>query len=522
MKQILLVVGLLVLLSPAATALSEYFTSECEYTLRGDSPVGFAAVQVTDFDGDGKQELIAGAEDGIVYNFPYGDCVDWKSNWMVNTEGVVGDMALADVNGDGKDELLVAVYNSEKAYLFVVNNKGIVDLDTKSVGGAAYAVHAGDLDGDGRKEILLGSKSQKVYAIKGRTLYWEYLTDYPVYYVHAKDLDADGKQEVVALSKKYRYAKLYVLDSKGAKNWDYVVDGGVDLSSKNTVGVVDLNKDGKEEIVVGSNSGLVVLSSDGKVEWSYDTLDDSKSKVLVSSIHSADVDKDGYPELIVGATPYAYAIKKDGSVLWKTKINTTIYSTYSADVNDDGNTEIIVGARRYVHVLDSNGKSLGVWNYKEEIRGQDYKGDFDIEVYDNLKGQRLYKVKDAKPGAMAAGDLDGDGDPEVAVGFGYDETTIRGNIYHGDLRVFELNKDYSPGEAATTLAPSSGGLETTTQNAEASMLASAVDSDVGSEPASSEKEANGRICCTPFLPGILVLSLSLLLNINSPADKGGL
>jgi len=449
---------------------ADYLEPKCELALRGtNAPIDVHVLQAADLDGDGNVELIAASKNGVVYGMEYRNCeTDWQAKWMINTMGVAQDFKIADTDGDGKSEVVVAV-DGGRSNVEVIGSNGVSRWISKQVAAMSYSVDVADINGDGIVEIILGSKNNAVYAVKDKsTEVWRAATDDPVHFVRAEDFDGDGSMEVLALSKKYGSAKLYLISGSGKVLWTYNIEGGVDLASKNTVVVGDFNGDGKMEAVVASNRGLVCVGHDGKKLWSYvtkDELDNVKSATCVRNFVVG-----GRNIVFVGAQPYIYKLDGKGGYFWKSTVNTTVYDFFVEDLDGDGIEEVIVGARKFIHVFDNDGFLLSTWSYKEEIRGQDYRDDFDIFRDEQvLIGQRLFQVKDASAKSVVAGDFDGDGMMEVAAGFGWEEATLRGNTYHGKLLVFEVNPQdvvstttTLPALTTTTLPSASTTLEPST------------------------------------------------------------
>ena len=131
----------------------------------------WAAPIVTDLDGDGKLEVIAGA-----YTLTVADAATGKVKWQVNAgkdrstpysrytnsgANPAGKMlctpVVKDLNGDGKLEIAAAYANGTVA---VLNSQGYFlpgwPQRTDPDGRSAWALAADDLDGDGKQEIIVG------------------------------------------------------------------------------------------------------------------------------------------------------------------------------------------------------------------------------------------------------------------------------------------------------------------------------------------------------------------------------
>lgn len=138
------------------------------YNGRPDS--GASAAALLDLNNDGKRELLAIANSGYGWKPRAVYCLDWETGkllWQYNIGPSAGTPIAADINGDGKLEVIFGSYspgNGNRAadgtddmhcYIFALSHKG-EKLWTKQLGahftGASPLLE--DVDGDGKKEIF--------------------------------------------------------------------------------------------------------------------------------------------------------------------------------------------------------------------------------------------------------------------------------------------------------------------------------------------------------------------------------
>lgn len=115
-----------------------------------------ASPAIGDIDGDGVNEaVIASGEDKKIYVISNGSLKEFSS-----VEWVSSNLALADLNGDGKLEIVAGdIYGS----IYIWDYKGdVMEHDGVTHDEFTSAVVA-DLEGDGRKEIILGNDDAKIY-----------------------------------------------------------------------------------------------------------------------------------------------------------------------------------------------------------------------------------------------------------------------------------------------------------------------------------------------------------------------
>ena len=288
------------------------------------------------------------------------------------------------------------------------------------------------------------------------------------------DLNADGKKEVVVGG---RDGRIYAIESTGHLLWQF--DGAAALNAivpnpgvtavSSAPAVADLNRDGRPEVVValgkavdvGNNGGIVVLNNQGGLMpgWprlSLDHIDqaglhgDGYADGFWSSPAVGDIDGDGDLEIVAGGWDMRlYAWHHDGKHVegWPRFLhNTTWSSPVLADLDKDGRLEIITGADDdsggRLLVFKSDGSSMPGFPRSIDqtifsspaVADLDGDGWLDIVVgTGNFYAGRGYAVHAWShtgtylPGwpvatggfvlsSPAVGDIDGDGAPEVVVG----------------------------------------------------------------------------------------------------------
>lgn len=230
---------------------------------------GGASVSVGDLGGDGKNEIVVGAgvgggphirtfrADGSVIRsfFAY----DQNFNKGVN-------VAMGDLDGDGKDEIVTGAGEGGGPQIRVFDGQGEVKFtpgffafDKNSRGGVHVAV--GDVDGDGKDEIIAGSGSDsspevKVYDRFGNLMKIEFVpfasTDTGGVSVATGNIDGGAEEEIIVGIHSKGQARIKVYKYNSAKTilgefvaWPEDVRGGVQLSA------IDTDGDGFDEIVAG-------------------------------------------------------------------------------------------------------------------------------------------------------------------------------------------------------------------------------------------------------------------------------
>jgi hypothetical protein len=225
----------------------------------------FLSVAIGDVDGDGSAEVAAGSYAGLV-------CVidsAGKLRWSAETDEAssVGAVAIGDLDGDGKGDVVAGTSDSG-VFAFSGRGKPLWRLNTKLPGAKMRkeemlwlrSVAVADLDGDGRSEVLCGSRPHGlVTAIAGdgrplwRKNFPEAVGRWSTALVEPLDLTGDGKPEIVCL--------LHGVILKGGKGNSplMVLDAQGRLLSESypqvalvCLGSADMNADGRRELLLGS------------------------------------------------------------------------------------------------------------------------------------------------------------------------------------------------------------------------------------------------------------------------------
>ena len=336
------------------------------------------SVAVADVNGDGKPDIVVTNGNGVGVLLGNGDGTFQPVVIYASGLNFADSVAVADVNGDGKRDIVVAG-GTPTGMVGVLLGNGDGTFQTavtyNSGGYSTISVAVADVSGDGKPDIVVASTcaSSSNCAPNGTVG------------VLLGNGDGTFQTAVTYASGGYYTTSMAVADVSGDGKPDIVVANSCASSSNcanGTVGVLLGNGDGTFQAVVISDSGGHEANS-------------------VSSVAVADVNGDGKPDIAVTSGEDTVGVllgNGDGTFQTAVTYASGGYYTTSvavADVNGDGKPDLVVAngyntAPGSVDVLLGNGD-----------------GTFQKAGSYNSRGNGAYSV--------AVADVNGDGKPDIVV-----------------------------------------------------------------------------------------------------------
>jgi len=339
-----------------------------QYTLarsNAGNPVGNNAIDVEDFDGNGKQEILIGAANSLYilakngasdyaqsWVYPYAPAAD--GNIVSGSSTAFSAVTSGDVNGDGHREIffsqgpvIVELDGITRREVARYGNQGSVSAGTPALGPYCTALKYADIDNDGAGELVcLGGNGQygsptQLYVLdaKTMTLKWQSGVLNGGTSMAIGNVDNDLALEIVT-------SDGFVFDGATHQNqWAYGPGFG------SIIDVGDVNGDGVGKILgVDPTSGVVkVFSATLKSPiWQITTGSGSGT----SALKVANLDGVGPAEILLGdgqwgnITVYRYdSTANTATVVSQTNsLGDGVSAIAAGDVDGDGQMEMIWGS----------------------------------------------------------------------------------------------------------------------------------------------------------------------------------
>jgi hypothetical protein len=414
------------------------------YTRSDGYPAVITRIAVGNVTGDANAEIVVMLEDGRIYLYDFAT----KAELGYFDTGIYGlaGLALADLNANGVDELIVTTAND----LFVFNGEGNLRWHNLEAGG--YDVVVGQMDGDAALEIA--ATNGKVVDASTHTVQW---TRNGGFGSHLKlaPLPGENYQQLVA-----------------AEAWQFVY--GYDVARQiplwsintpqdiNAIAVADVDDDGTPEILIGDGQwgGIHVHDLVTHAEkWEV-----ANPEHGVTNIAVANVNNRGAVELLWGAgwsdtgADYLYVAQTTGdhAIIWQSvdlegpflgpaigdldgdgKKELVVCSAYSNSGYDSGRILVFDAATLVLRRISRPVMNNRAWTGVHDLKLRDLEGDGTMEVligaddlYDGaieiygfdptntftLKWTNTTQPSGSPFNFVDLADLDGNGTPEVIVG----------------------------------------------------------------------------------------------------------
>jgi hypothetical protein len=395
------------------------------------------SVALADVNGDGLPDLIVAnaGSDTVSVLLGNGDgSFRPARNYAVGHEP--GSVVVADLTGDGKEDIVAADYGSGTVSVLLGNGDGSFQAARDYAAGAGpISVAAADFTGDGIPDlvvvnrasgtvsVLLGSGDGSFQAPRGFAV-----GSQPVA-VAVADLTGDGIPDLVVANKASDTVSVLLGNGDGTFQPQQTFATGI---FPDAVAVADVNGDGKPDLVVANSGDNTVSVLLGNGDGTFQQQQSFATGVFPDAVAVADVNGDGKPDLVVAneSSDNVSVLLGNGDGTFQTQRTFAVGSSPGAvavaDVNGDGKPDLIVAnaTSDNVSVLPGAGD-----------------GTFQV-VPDFAAG--------SSPGAVAVADVNGDGIPDLVVA-NTTAGTVSVLLGNGD-GTFQTARDFAVGADPVAVA----------------------------------------------------------------------
>jgi len=373
-----------------------------------------------DVDGDTDNDLLLYYSNDITRN------IRWYKNTnsaladgtvLINlpNSNVVSDkgmIAPADIDGDGKTDLLVSTPEANKVAWY--KNLGNAAFGTEQIISLSIPnvvdMSTGDINGDERADVIVASATANKVAwfknipsgfapeeVIGRSA--NYIT-----YVEAGDLDGDGDKDLVSASTFHNQLAWYKnSDGQGDFSGEQQIVISGTLSSVRDVKLIDFDNDGDLDIITASyyfnDTGVytmcIVFKNNGQGIFTQETIVPAEAGNI--KYFYADADNDGDIDVFSLVLTSIRLYKNDGTGILSTPVSATQGHTHApvklsfSDMDGDSDHDMLIA-----YTNDQL-----VWRQND---GQGYFSSQTQKTISQTGGGSTYQ---------AIADLDGDGDNDV-------------------------------------------------------------------------------------------------------------
>jgi hypothetical protein len=412
------------------------FQPQRNFVLRG---VDLPSVRLADVNGDGRLDLIAANSGANSVSVLLGNGDGSFQNPQSFAVGITpNSVEGADVNGDGHLDLVVTNFVSKTVSVLLGNGDGSFQPQQTFVTGKfPVSVAVADLDGDGRLDLVVANEGQNpipgsvsVLLGNGDGSFQDqqtFATGTLPFTVATGDLNGDGKPDLITPNLSSNTVSVLLGNGDGTfQPQQTFATGKVPMS----VAEADVNGDGRPDLVVANNGSKSVSVLLGNGDGTFQPQQTFPVSPFPRLVAVADINGDHKPDLIVSDSLGVGVLlgNGDGTFQAERTVAPGVRLLTVADVNGDGIPDLIVANGSNVGVLLGNG--------------------------DGTFGPQLTSPAGGSQSSATVADVNGDGIPDLVVthsGSKYRSGTVSVLLGNGD-GTFRPDPFSSPGLSPGTFA----------------------------------------------------------------------
>lgn len=316
------------------------------------------SVATADVNGDGKTDLVTANVYGASLSVLLGN---GNGTFGTAHSFAVGaypsSVAVSDLNGDGKPDLIAAYSGSSVSVLIGsgTGTFGAAQLVLSHTG--AIFVAASDVNGDGRADLAVvnntGAIGSNVSVLLGLgngafQIQKTFATGASPFSVAPSDVNGDGKPDLLVANDGDNNVAVMIGNGNGSFHALAAVPAGAGPESAATA---DMNGDGKADLVVGNYAGGTVSVALGNGNGTFKAQHTFDAGTTPRSVVTADFNGDGKPDVVVAdyyvGTASVLVGVGDGTLEARRSfaVGSQPWSVAAADVNRDGRPDVVVANR---------------------------------------------------------------------------------------------------------------------------------------------------------------------------------
>jgi outer membrane protein assembly factor BamB len=320
----------------------------------GEAKNWITCVFAADIDNDGKIEILAGSKDGRVQALSE----DGKRKWIriIGSKAIVNTLTVIN-HPDSLSSRIVVGTQDGKIYVLCEDGKTIdprgKTYTFDSVTGFAhdqeekgaywqsydYGIRHVAFNMQPTPIIIAGTDDYWIRAFNYHTQQeaWCFQTNDWIRAVTSSDINDDDELETLVSSGSKH---LDILDSAGRCILSQEMPGRIE-----TMHVNDVDGDGKKELLAVINGKKLYAFSFRFKEARLAEIWHSKFENRLRCFYVTDLNKDGTNEILVGSEDnHLYILDKNKKVLWRANLGYRIRCLYALDFNQDGKIELLAGS----------------------------------------------------------------------------------------------------------------------------------------------------------------------------------
>ncbi len=297
------------------------------------------AIAVGDVDGDGKDDLVIGTEEGVIRIFKYergafGEIWSSPKHWQW-----IDQILIADLNQDYLNEVLVVI--GRQLIVYKYEDPSYSRVWEYEAGGRITSVVIADSNNNKQKELLIGSNDGllTIFTRKEEELFsfkqiWKRKLDGDVL-VGVADVDADTLNEIIVASN--NNIRVYRVIDKYPKKESWIHEFPNYIKK---LLVFDLNSDNKSELFLGMENKILRIFSHKDGNYFSEDVNYTFQE-NVTAISSGQL-QDRNLILVCSGDGILRGYRAD-SKLFQIELYEKCFSNALADIDNDGISEIICG-----------------------------------------------------------------------------------------------------------------------------------------------------------------------------------